>query len=140
MKRYVLMFEYDSKKFMDVEKIIIFNENLKKIEERENKISMFFYGDTSSEELATFMSYFNNLVQKEVCNLSISLKTKEVIFEKGINNKSIKLSAQNAKEIKNKKFDNIINEYYCNNNEEKVEIKLLPTKNWESIILDLIGE
>lgn len=140
MKRYVLMFEYDSKKFMDVEKIIIFNENLKKIEERENKISMFFYGDTSNEELATFMSYFNNLVQKEVCNLSISLKTKEVIFEKGINNKSIKLSAQNAKEIKNKKFDNIINEYYCNNNEEKVEIKLLPTKNWESIILDLIGE
>ena len=107
MKRYVLMFEYDSKKFMDIEKIIIFNENLKRVEEKENRISMFFYGDTSNEELATFMSYFNNLVKKEICNLSISLKTKEVIFEKGINNKSIKLSAQNARDIKNKKFDNI---------------------------------
>ncbi len=139
MKRYVLMFEYDSKKFMDIEKIIIFNENLKRVEEKENRISMFFYGDTSNEELATFMSYFNNLVKKEICNLSISLKTKEVIFEKGINNKSIKLSAQNARDIKNKKFDNIINEYYCDN-EDDVEIKLLPTKNWESIILDLIGE
>ena len=134
MKRYVLMFEYDSKKFMDIEKIIIFNENLKRVEEKENRISMFFYGDTSNEELATF-----NLVKKEICNLSISLKTKEVIFEKGINNKSIKLSAQNARDIKNKKFDNIINEYYCDN-EDDVEIKLLPTKNWESIILDLIGE
>ena len=99
MKRYVLMFEYDSKKFMDIEKIIIFNENLKRVEEKENRISMFFYGDTSNEELAT----------------------------------------QNARDIKNKKFDNIINEYYCDN-EDDVEIKLLPTKNWESIILDLIGE
>ena len=31
MKRYVLMFEYDSKKFMDIEKIIIFNEKLKRV-------------------------------------------------------------------------------------------------------------
>ena len=44
---------------------------------------------------------------------------------------------KNAKEIKNKRFDSIINEYYT---EEKKEIKVLPTKDWESIILDLIGE
>ena len=138
MKRYVLMFEYDSKKFMDINKIILFKKNLEKIEEKENCIKMVFYGDASNEEFATFMSYLNSLIQKEICNLSISFRTKELVIEKGINNKSIKLSAKNAKEIKNKKFDNIINEYYCDDKE--TEIKMLPTKDWESIILDLIGE
>ena len=33
MKRYVLMFEYDSKKFMNINKIILFKKNLNKIEE-----------------------------------------------------------------------------------------------------------
>ena len=84
------------------------------------------------------MSYFNSLIQKDICNLSISFRTKELIIENGINNKSIKLSAKNAKEIKNKKFDNVINEYYYD--DKKTEIKVLPTKDWESIILDLIGE
>ena len=138
MKKYILMFEYDSKKFMDINKIILFKRNLEKVEKEDNYINMVFYGDASNEELATFMSYFNSLVQKEICNISISFKTKELIIEKGINNKSIKLSAQNAKEIKNKKFDNIINEYY--KSDENIEIKILPTKNWESIILDLIGD
>lgn len=136
MKKYILMFEYDSRKFMDINKIIIFKKNLKKIEEKNNSINMVFYGDASNEELATFMSYFNNLIQKNVCNVAISFKTKELVIENGINNKCIKLSAQNAKEIKSKKFDNVINEYY----NESLEIKVLPTKNWESIILDLIGE
>lgn len=138
MKRYVLMFEYDSKKFMDINKIILFKKNLEKIEEKENCINMVFYGDASNEEFATFMSYFNSLIQKDICNLSISFRTKELIIENGINNKSIKLSAKNAKEIKNKKFDNVISEYYCDDKE--TEIKVLPTKDWESIILDLIGE
>ncbi len=138
MKRYVLMFEYDSKKFMDIHKLIIFKENLEKIEEKGNCINIVFYGNASNEEFATFMSYFNSLIQKNVCNLSISFKTKELVIESGINNKSIKLSAKNSKEIKNKKFDNIINEYY--GDEEKSEIRVLPTKDWESIILDLIGE
>lgn len=138
MKKYVLMFEYDSKKFMDVNKIILFKRNLDKVEEKGKSISLVFYGDASNEELATFMSYFNSLVQKDVCKLSISFKTKELVIEKGINNKSIKLSAKNAKEIKDKNFDNIIKEYYCD--DENVEIKVLPTKDWESIILDLIGE
>ncbi len=138
MKKYILMFEYDSKKFMDVNKIIIFKENLKKIEEKGKDINMVFYGEASNIELATFMSYFNYLVQKDICNLSISFKTKELVINNGINNKSIKLSSRNAKEIKDKKFENIINEYYIN--DEEKEIKVLPTKNWESVILDLIGE
>lgn len=138
MKRYVLMFEYDSKKFMDINKIILFKKNLNKIEEKENCINMVFYGEASNEEFATFMSYFNSLIQKNICNLSISFRTKELIIENGINNKSIKLSAKNAKEVKSKEFDNIINEYYYDDKE--IEIKVLPTKDWESIILDLIGE
>ena len=135
---YILMFEYDSQKFMDISKIILFKKNLEKVEEKGNSINMVFYGDVSNEELATFMSYFNNLIQKNICNLSISFRTKELVIENGINNKSIKLSAKNAKEIKDKKFENIINEYYCDNQE--TEIKILPTKDWENIILDLIGE
>ena len=138
MKTYILMFEYDSKKFMDINKIILFKRNLEKIEKKGNQIHMFFYGNVSNEELTTFMSYFNNLIQKNICNISISLKTKEIVTEKGVNNKSIKKSSKNAKEIKNKKFDNIINEYYCEYKEK--EIMVVPTKDWESIILDLIGE
>lgn len=138
MRKYVLMFEYDSKKFMDINKIILFKKNLKKVVEKENNINIVFYGDASNEELATFMSYFNNLIQENICNLSISFKTKELVMEKGINNKSIKLSAKNAKEIKDKNFENIINEYYGEN--QKIEIKVLPTKDWQDVILDLIGE
>ena len=138
MRKYVLMFEYDSKKFMDINKIILFKKNLKKVVEKENNINIVFYGDASNEELATFMSYFNSLIQENICNLSISFKTKELVMEKGINNKSIKLSAKNAKEVKGKNFENIINEYYGEN--EKIEIKVLPTKDWQDVILDLIGE
>lgn len=134
--KYVLMFEYDSKKFMDIEKIIIFKKNLKSVQEKNNTVNLVFYGEASNEEFATFMSYFNSLIGEKICDISISFKTKELVLENGINNKSIKLSAQNAKEIKDRKFDNIIGEYYLDN----IEIKVLPTKNWESIILDLIGE
>lgn len=138
MRKYVLMFEYDSKKFMDINKIIIFKSNLKKIKEEGKTINMAFYGDASNEEFATFMSYFNSLAEENICNLSISLRTKEIVFENGVNNKSIKLSNKNAKEIKDKKFDNIIDEYYSN--EEDVDIRILPTKDWENLVLDLIGE
>ena len=137
MRKYILMFEYDSKKFMDINKIIIFKSNLKKLEEQGKTVHMAFYGEASDEELATFMSYFNSLIQKNVCDLSISFRSKELVIENGINNKSIKLSAKNSKEIKNKKFDNIINEYYS---DDEAEIRVLPTKDWESIILDFIGE
>ena len=136
MKKICLIFEYDSKKFMDLEKIITFKKNLNKIKAENYEINMVFYGDVSNEELATFMSYFNSLAQEKICDISISFKTREMVIENGINNKSIKLSAQNAKEIKDKHFDNIIKEYY----NEDVEIKILPTKNWETLILDIIGE
>lgn len=135
MSRYVLMFEYDSKKFMNIDKIIQFQHNLKLIEDKNNSVKLVFYGDVTNEEFATFMGYFNTLVQKKVCDIAISFKTKEIIVENGINNKSIKLSAKNAKEIKDKKFDNIIKAYYS----DDVEIKILPTKDWENIVLDLIG-
>ena len=137
MRKYILMFEYDSKKFMDINKIIIFKSNLKKLEEKGKTVQMAFYGESSDEELATFMSYFNSLVGKEICNISISFRTKEIVFENGINNKSIKLSSKNAKELQDKKFDSIINEYYS---DEDVDIRILPTKDWENLILDLIGE
>lgn len=135
MSRYVLMFEYDSKKFMNIDKIIQFQHNLKLIENKNNSVKLVFYGDVTNEEFATFMGYFNTLVQKKVCDIAISFKTKEIIVENGINNKSIKLSAKNAKEIKDKKFDNVIKSYYS----DDVEIKILPTKDWENIVLDLIG-
>ncbi len=135
MSRYVLMFEYDSKKFMNVDKIIQFQHNLKLIEEKNNSVNLVFYGDATNEEFATFMGYFNTLVKKKVCDIAISFKTKEIIVENGINNKSIKLSAKNAKEIKDRKFDNLIKVYYS----EDLEIKILPTKDWENIVLDLIG-
>lgn len=138
MKKYLLMFEYDSKRFMDINKIIRFRENLEKLENQGYSINMVFYGDASNEELATFMSYFNNLLKKDICNIAFSFKTKELIIENGINNKSIKLSAKNAKEIKNKKFDSIISEYYKDN--EDAKIKVLSTKDWENVILDFIGE
>lgn len=135
MSRYVLMFEYDSKKFMNIDKIIQFQHNLKLIENKNNSVKLVFYGDVTNEEFATFMGYFNTLVQKKVCDIAISFKTKEIIVENGINNKSIKLSAKNAKEIKDKKFDNVIKSYYS----EDIDIKILPTKDWENIVLDLIG-
>lgn len=137
MRKYVLMFEYDSKKFMDVNKIIIFKNNLKKLKEQGKSINMVFYGEALDEELATFMSYFNSLVGQAICNFSISIKNKEIVFENGINNKSIKLSSKNAKDVQDKKFDSIIDEYYSG---EDVDIRILPTKDWESLILDLIGE
>ena len=42
MKRYILMFEYDSKKFMDVNKVIVFKRNLEKIEDDIERINDIF--------------------------------------------------------------------------------------------------
>lgn len=138
MNNYCFLFNYDSKEFMDINRIIAFKKNLDKVEKQNYNIKMSFFGDASNEELATFMGYFNSLIGKKICDLSISLKTKELVFENGINNKSIKLSAQETKQIKDKKFDSIILEYY--KDLKDVEIKILPIKDWEKLILDLIGE
>lgn len=135
MKNYVLVFEYNSKKFMDIDKIIVFKKNLKTLQQDNKNVKLVFFGDGSNEDLAVFMSYFNSLVGEKLCNFSISSRAKEIVVESGINNKSIKLSTKNAREIKNKNFDNIVQEYYSDI--ENIEIKLLPTKDWESTILDL---
>lgn len=136
MKKSVLVYEYNSKKFMNLDKIIEFKNNLKLIKENGKSVSLVFYADVSNEELATFMGYFNSLVQEKVCNIAISFKTKELVIENGINNKSIKLSTKNSKEIKDKKFDNLIKEYYS---DDSIEIRVLPSKDWEKIVLDLIN-
>lgn len=136
MKNYCLIYEYNSKLFMNIDKIIEFKKYLEELEKRGNNLKLLFYGEASNEELSTFMSYFNKLVGKKICDISISFSTKELIEENGVNNKSIKLSAQAALDIKDKKFENIINDYY----KAPVEIKALDANNWETNILSLIGE
>ena len=135
MKNYILVFEYNSKKFMDVNKIIEFKKNLQKLKEDNKSIKLVFYGEVSNEELTTFMGYFNRLAGEELCDFSISSITKKIIMENGINNKAIKLSAKNTRDMKNKNFNNIVSEYYTD--KKDIEIKLLPTKDWETLILDL---
>ena len=136
MKNFCLVFEYDCKKFMHLDKIIKFKKNLKKVQEKGNEVKLVFYGEAINEELATFMSYFTSLAGKNVCDIAISFKTKDLVINKGINNKSIKRATLTAKEIKNKQFNGIIDDFY----KEGYEIRVLPNINWESIILDLIGE
>ena len=136
MSKVCLVFNYDSKEFMNINKILILKNNYKRILEKGIELKFFFYGDASREELATFMGYFNKLSQINICDISVSYRTKEIIFENGINNKSIKLTAKNAKEVNNKEFTNIIKEYYG----DDIEIRLMPTKGWENTILDVIGE
>ena len=136
MSKVCLVFNYDSKEFMNINRILILKNNYKRILEKGIELKFFFYGDASREELATFMGYFNKLSQINICDISVSYRTKELIFENGINNKSIKLTAKNAKEVSNKEFTNIIKEYYG----DDIEIRLMPTKGWENTILDVIGE
>ena len=95
MKKYCVVFEYDSKKFMDVNRIIEFKKNLEKVEQAGNEIKLVFYGNGSNEEFATFMGYFNRLVQSKVCDFSISFTTKDLVIENGINNKAIKIYSTN---------------------------------------------
>lgn len=136
MRNYILMFEYNLKMFMDINKIIEFKNNINLLRKNNKNVKIVFYGETSNEAFATLMGYFNNLVGENICDMSISFKTKEIIIENGINNKSIKLSAKNAKEIKEKRFDNLVKEYYSSL--ENMEIKVLPTKDWQKLILDFI--
>lgn len=150
MSKYVIVLEYRIEEFMNVDKLIIFNQNVKKIEEKGDLVNLVLYGDFSKEELAICMSYLNKLLQKEICEMAISTKTKEIcyvkekniFFEGGNNHKTVKISNKNMKEIKNKNFDNIdfdsiIREHY---NDEEIIIKYWTIKNWESNILELIEE
>lgn len=150
MIKYVIVLEYQIEEFMNINKLMTFNQNFKKIKEKGNLINLVLYGNSSKEELAICMSFLNKLLQEEICEMSISTKTKEVcyvkeknlFFEGGNNHKSVKISSKNIKEIKNKNFsnidfDNIIKEHYI---DEEIIIKYWTTKNWESNILELIEE
>ena len=150
MSKYIIILEYRIEEFMDINKILKFNENLKKIKEKGNIVNLVLYGKYSKEELAICMSYLNKLLQEEICEIAISTKTREVCsvkekniyFEGGNNHKSVKISNKNLKEIENKKSDNIdfdyiVKEHY---NDEKIIIKYWPTKEWENTILEIIGE
>ena len=75
MNSFCLVFEYDCKKFMNLDRIIEFKKNLKKVEEKSNEVKLLFYGSVTNEEFSSFMSYFNYLVGKEICDISISFKT-----------------------------------------------------------------
>ena len=85
MSKVCLVFNYDSKEFMNINKILIFKNNYKRILEKGIELKFFFYGDASREEIATFMGYFNKLAQIKICDISVSYRTKELIFENGIN-------------------------------------------------------
>ena len=63
MSKVCLVFNYDSKEFMNINKILILKNNYKRILEKGIELKFFFYGDASREELATFMGYFNKLSQ-----------------------------------------------------------------------------
>ena len=136
MKNYCLIYEYDSGLFMNIDKIIYFKKNIEEVEKKGNNLKMLFYGETSNEELSTFMSYFNKLVGKKICDISISFETKELIEETGVNNKRIELSALNSLDVTSRQFGEIIQDYYGQN----IEIKALHPEDWESNILSLIGE
>ena len=135
MKEYCLLIKYNCKEFMNVKKLIEFKYNIEELERNNIKIKLLFYGEASEEELATFMSYFNKLVGKKICDISISLTTKELIEEKGLNNRRVKISAQKAIDIRNEHVQNIIKDYYKQN----VIIKTFSTDSWERNILYLIG-
>ena len=150
MNKYIIVLEYQIEEFMNINKIFTFNQNLKKVEEKGNIINLVLYGNYPKEELAICMSYLNKLLREEICEMSISTKTKEIcyvkeknkFFEGGNNHKSVKISNKNIKEIKNKNFDNIdfdniIKDHYS---KEDIIIKYWTTKNWESNILELIEE
>ena len=143
MNKYVIVMEYDSTELMDIKKIDIFYKNLKTVESKGNKINLVLYGKILNEELAVCMSYLNKLMQNMLCEIAISTKTKEIIiiknkndiYEGGANHQSVKLSDKNIKELKNKNFEIVLKKYY-----KDAEIKCWPTKNWESTILEIIGE
>ena len=131
----VIVFEYNSK-FMDVYKLICFSENLKKYKQNNEFFKIVFYGDYEDEELAVNIAYFNKLVNEKVCDFAISFKTKNIIFENGINNKQIATAVTNINSSNFQGFQDIIKEYY--QNEENVKIIVKSNDCWESIFSDII--
>lgn len=133
----VLLYKYSSKDFMDIDKIIEFQKNLEELTDKVN-IKMCFYGKNTIEEMSTFMSYFNLLVGKKVCDISFSLLCNELVTEIGVNNKSIKKSATLTNKISSHEIINTIKDYYTPGMKD-VKIIEMPNKDWQSTILDFKG-
>ena len=96
MKNIVLIYRYSCKEFMNLQKIIEFEKNLKSLQDNGKDIKIVFYGDTSSEELSVFISYFNLLLKRKVCDIAFNISTGEIIIGDGVNNKSIKKSVRTS--------------------------------------------
>lgn len=143
MNKYIIIMEYQSKVFMDLNGILTFKYNLEKIKNSGISVNLVFYGNYSNEELSVFMSYLNRLLQDDICEIAISTKTKNICYikkdgqflEGGANFEFEKISEKNIKDLKNNKFDNIIKKYYSPN---QIKIKYWSTTNWENTILELI--
>lgn len=134
MTNIVLIYKYSCKEFMNLQKIIEFEKNLESLQKKDKQIKTVFFGDTSSEELSVFMSYFNLLLKRKLCDIAFNISTNEMIIGDGINNKSIKKSVRTSKKINNNIL-NIIKDYYNPTPIDK--IIEMPTKNWENTILDV---
>ena len=55
MRNYILMFEYNLKMFMNVNKIIEFQKNLNLLKKNKKDVKIVFYGEASNEDFATLI-------------------------------------------------------------------------------------
>lgn len=133
MRNLVLVYKYSIKDFMDVLKIKEFKENIKNVD---HNIKFVFYGNGEIEEMNAFISFFNLLVGKNVCDFALSLNHNALVFEKGVNNKAIKKSVNKCVKITENETNKIIINYYSNLNE--IEIHHMPVRDWQSTILDYV--
>ena len=131
MKNLVLVYKYSVKDFMDVLKIKEFKENIKNINQN---FKFVFYGNGEIEEMNAFISYFNLLVGKNVCDFALSLKHNALVLEKGVNNKAIKKSVNKCVKITENEINKTIKNYYCDLKD--IEIHHMPVRDWQSTILD----
>lgn len=131
-RKIVIIMEYSISQIMDIYKLKIFKANLEKFKKSGNDLKIVFYGDYTDEELAVNMAYFNRLVNSKICDYAISFKTKEIIIEAGINNRSI---AKEKVEVTEKNIKEQVSKLY---KDKDIEIMVKSNKHWEDVLLDLI--
>ena len=135
MRNLLLLYKFSPKEFLNINKIIEFSKNLSKLP-KETNIKMCFYGNNSVENFSTFMSFFNLLVNKKVCDLSYSINNSCLVIENGVNNKSLKKSISNAKKTTVKEIFKTIASYYQDYG--NLEIITMPNKDWATTILNFL--
>lgn len=136
MKNIVLVYKFSPREFMDIEKIIEFKTNLELVE-KTKKIKMCFYGTGTAEDMSSFMSFFNLLTNRTICDMSFSLSNNLMVFEKGVNNKAIKNSARSTVRVSEQEMTKLIQKIYLSILEDP-EIVYMPVKNWQTTILDFV--